>query len=289
MFAKLRLMRFLILILLAWSLHAETVLLNGKKIYYEVSGAGPKSLILIHGWACDHSFFEGQWKELSKDHRVIALDLPGHGQSELAVPLTMENFARVVELVRKITQASKPVLIGHSLGAAVAREHARRFPKVASALIFLDGSIFQLPPVEADRERWSETITALAKSFGPANEKQVRERNISVFLSNMYDESTTREFRMMVLRKILATSPETAQGAMQSMADLKLWKEDVMQIPVLALRAGQRPPPNEGAYLKSLFPQLQYKFLPGVSHFLMLEKPAEVNAEIRTFLKGISF
>lgn len=279
-------MRVLVLILLAWNARADTVLLNGKKIFYAVSGTGPKNLILIHGWACDHSFFEGQFKDLSKDYRVIALDLPGHGQSEMAAPLTMEEFAMAVEAVRVAAKATRPILIGHSLGATVAREHARRYPKNASALIFLDGAIYQLPPIEADRERWAETIGTMAKSFGPANEKQVRERNISVFLSNMYDDSTPREFRMTVLRKILATAPETAQGAMQSMADLKLWREDVLQIPVLALRAGQRPPPNEEAYLKTLFPQLQYKFLPGVSHFLMLEKPTEVNAEIRRFLKG---
>ena len=282
-------MRLLFLTLLTLSAMAETVSLNGKKIYYTVSGSGPQSLILIHGWACDHSFFEGQWKDLSQDYRVIALDLPGHGQSEIATPLTMEGFAMAVSAVLSAAKVDKPILIGHSMGATVAREHARRNPNVARALIFLDGSIFQLPPIEADRERWSETISSMAKSFGPANEKQVRERNISVFLSNMYAESTPREFRMMVLRKILATAPETAQGAMQSMADLKLWREDVLQIPVLALRAGQRPPPNEEAYLKTLFPQLQYKFLPGVSHFLMLEKPAEVNAEIRAFLKGNKF
>ena len=282
-------MRLLFLTLLTLNAMAETVSLNGKQIYYTDSGSGPQSLILIHGWACDHSFFEGQWKDLSKDYRVIALDLPGHGQSEMATPLTMEGFAMAVSAVLSAAKVDKPILIGHSMGATVAREHARRNPNVARALIFLDGSIFQLPPIEADRERWSETISSMAKSFGPANEKQVRERNISVFLSNMYAESTPREFRMMVLRKILATAPETAQGAMQSMADLKLWREDVLQIPVLALRAGQRPPPNEEAYLKTLFPQLQYKFLPGVSHFLMLEKPAEVNAEIRAFLKGNKF
>ncbi len=282
-------MRLLFLTLLTLSAMAETVSLNGKKIYYTDSGSGPQSLMLIHGWACDHSFFEGQWNDLSKNYRVIALDLPGHGQSEMATALTMEGFAMAVSAVLSAAKVDKPILIGHSMGATVAREHARRNPNVARALIFLDGSIFQLPPIEADRERWSETISSMAKSFGPANEKQVRERNISVFLSNMYAESTPREFRMTVLRKILATAPETAQSAMQSMADLKLWREDVLQIPVLALRAGQRPPPNEAAYLKTLFPQLQYKFLPGVSHFLMLEKPAEVNAEIRAFLKGNKF
>jgi pimeloyl-ACP methyl ester carboxylesterase len=65
-----------------------------------------------------------------------------------------------------------------------------------------------------------------------------------------------------------------------------LWKEEPLPIPVLALRAGRQQPPNDEAYLKTLFPRLQYKFLPGLSHFLMMEAPAQVNTEIHEFLKG---
>lgn len=267
-------------------LAAETTMLKGKKIFYETRGTGTTTLLLIHGWACDHTFFEPQLAALSKTHRVIAIDLPGHGQSDLPSEFTVAEFAQAVEAVRNVTKSVKPVLIGHSLGAVIAREHARQFPNQAKALVFLDGAIYQLPPGEADRERWSEGITGMAKRFGPANEKQTRERNISVFLSYLYTDETPRELRMTILKKVLSTNPETAQGAMLSMADLKLWREDKLDLPVLALRAGRQQPPGEDIYLKTLFPRIQYKFLPGVSHFLMLEKPEAVNAEILSFLKA---
>lgn len=280
-------MPVLLALLLVTSLFASEVTLHGKKIHYISTGNAAATLILIHGWACDSSFFSEQIKPFSATYRVIAIDLPGHGESQAAsTPLTMDLFAQAVEAVRLDAKAVKPVLIGHSMGAAVARQHARLYPHTDSALIFLDGSIFQLPPGEQDRQRWSEMITAMAKSFGPANEKAARERAISVFLSNMYSDSTSRELRIQILGKVLATSPETAEDAMLSMADLNLWRDDAIDLPVLALRAGQRKPPNEVPYLKSLFPRIQYKFMPGVSHFLMLEKPIEVNAEINTFLRS---
>ncbi len=279
-------MRLLLLlfVFLNWAA-AETLLFKGKKIYYETRGAGPATLLLIHGWACDHSFFEPQLTALSQTHRIVALDLPGHGQSELPADFSVTGFAQAVEAVRAATRSGKPILVGHSLGAVIAREHSRLFPNQAQALIFLDGAIYQLPPGSADRDRWAEGISAMAQRFGPSNEKQTRERNISVFLSNLYVDETPRELRMTILRKVLTTNPETAQGVMQSMADLKLWREDRLELPVLALRAGRQQPPNEEAYLKTLFPRIQYKFLPGVSHFLMLEKPELVNAEILSFLK----
>ena len=279
-------MRLILALLLTTPLFSADISFQGRKLHYTSTGSGEKTLILIHGWACDSSFFSEQIKALSATHRVIALDLPGHGQSESPGILTMDLFAQATEAVRLHAKANKPILVGHSTGATVARQHARLYPNSAAALVFLDGSIFQLPPGEQDRVRWSEMITALAKSFGPTNEKAVRERAISAFLSNMYSDSTPRELRLEILRKILATSPDTALGAMQAMADLSIWREDSIQIPVLVLRAGKQKPPNEVPYLKGLFPRIKYKYMPGVSHFLMLEKPVEVNAEINNFLRS---
>lgn len=279
-------MRLILALLLTTPLFSTDISFQGRKLHYTSTGSGEKTLILIHGWACDSSFFSEQIKALSATHRVIALDLPGHGQSESPGILTMDLFAQATEAVRLHAKANKPILVGHSMGATVARQHVRLYPNSAAALVFLDGSIFQLPPGEQDRVRWSEMITALAKSFGPTNEKAVRERAISAFLSNMYSDSTPRELRLEILRKILATSPDTALGAMQAMADLSIWREDSIQIPVLVLRAGKQKPPNEVPYLKGLFPRIKYKYMPGVSHFLMLEKPVEVNAEINNFLRS---
>jgi pimeloyl-ACP methyl ester carboxylesterase len=260
--------------------------LNGLKVRYESAGSGKQDIILIHGWACDRSFLAEQAKDLARGHRVVSLDLPGHGASDPFPNLTMDLFAQSVEAVRAAGNLERPVLIGHSLGATVARQYARLYPGKAAALIFLDGSIFQLPAGEANQARWSEMIVNLAKSFGPANPKQARERSISQFLASMYSDSTPRPLQMSILSKILATRPETCEAAMKSFAELSLWKEDRLEIPVFAIRAGKRPPPGEELYLRGLFSPLRYLYFPDVSHFLPQEKPAEVNALIREFLRS---
>jgi pimeloyl-ACP methyl ester carboxylesterase len=280
-------MRLLLtLLLLAAAIHADSISVNGKKLFYVTKGNGANTLILIHGWACDHTFLDPQLEEFSKTHRVISIDLPGHGKSEVPTKANMESYVAAIEAIRTNTKSSQIVLVGHSLGALIAKEYARLNPKQSKGLVLLDGAIFQLPPGEADRARWAEGITRMAHGFGPAIEKQVRERSISVFLSNLYTDETPRELRMSILSKVLATGPETAEAAMLSMTDMKLWSDERLDLPVLALRAGRQQPPNEDLFLKTLFPQLQYKFLPGMSHFLMLEQPARVNTEIRSFLKA---
>jgi 3-oxoadipate enol-lactonase len=265
---------------------ALLLLLFADKVYVQSQGTAPNTIVFVHGWAADHTFFDKQYEDFSKTHRVISFDLPGHGQSAIAEPANMDSYVKALNDLRLQTKTTKWILVGHALGGLIAREYARRYPQQTQALILLDGSIFQLPPGATDRSRWAENITNMARNFGPGQERQVRERNISVFLSNLYTDSTPRELQMNILRKILSTKPQTAESALVAMADLNLWKEEPLPIPVLALRAGRQQPPNDEAYLKTLFPRLQYKFLPGLSHFLMMEAPAQVNTEIHEFLKG---
>jgi pimeloyl-ACP methyl ester carboxylesterase len=277
---------FFLLATAIWLPAAETQL-QGRPIHYTVKGAGPNTLLFIHGWSCNETFFAPQVDDFSAQYRTITIDLPGHGKSGTYTPLTMDLFADAVEAVRKAVKSDKLVLVGHSMGAAVARQYLRRYPGHATALVFLDGSIFQLPPDDAGKTRWSQMITGLAERFSPNQPKEVRERNVSAFLANLYPDSTPREFRMMILRQVLETKPETIEGAMRSMADLNLWREDKFDLPLLALRAGKQPPPGEDIYLKQLFPRVEYKFLPETSHFLQLEKPKEVDALLRAFLGKI--
>src|ERR1700683_31319 len=94
-------LNLLFAISIAVGLSAATV--DGIKIHLTVAGKGPKTVILVHGWTCDETTWNAQVPELSKQYRVLTLDLPGHGQSGAPKDgkLSMELFARSVEAVRK--------------------------------------------------------------------------------------------------------------------------------------------------------------------------------------------
>ena len=274
-------------LLCASTLLAETVLVDGKKIFYRAEGNGKETILFIHGWSCNETFFLPQREGLSKSYRVIALDLPGHGKSESFDRYSIDLFVRAVEAVRVKENAGRPWLVAHSMGAVVAREFGKKNPGLARGFVFVDGSIFRLPPDEAGRERWKQMMENLAQRFSPALEKQVRERNVSEFLGNLYADATPTEFRLMILGQILQTRPTTSEGAFRALADLKLWDDAALAQPVLFLRAGRQAPPGEEQYLRGLFPQLRYKFVPGVSHFLQLERPDEVTRDIAEFLRSV--
>ncbi|MEW2482349.1 alpha/beta hydrolase [Mycobacterium sp. NPDC049093] len=110
-------------------------------IRYAVTGQpdGP-TLAFIHGWGCDRTDYDAVTGLLSDRYRVIAIDLAEHGESRSAREVwTIEEFARDVAAVLTAEVAQSVVVVGHSLGGAVAVETARLLPDAVSHVVALDG------------------------------------------------------------------------------------------------------------------------------------------------------
>ena len=76
-------LRFLIaVVLVAIPALADSAIYQGRSVHFTVHGKGGRTVILLHGWTCDESFWDNQVAALSKKNRVITIDLPGHGQSQ---------------------------------------------------------------------------------------------------------------------------------------------------------------------------------------------------------------
>lgn len=95
--------------------------LDGARIHYQSYGKGREALVFIHGWSCDLSHWRDQVADFQGRNRVIAVDLPGHGQSDKPkLAYTMDLFARAVDAVLRDAQVDRAVLVGHSMGTPVA-------------------------------------------------------------------------------------------------------------------------------------------------------------------------
>jgi pimeloyl-ACP methyl ester carboxylesterase len=264
---------------IAAGLSAATV--EGIKIHSSTAGKGPKTVILVHGWTCDESTWNSQIPALSKDYRVITLDLPGHGRSGSPKDgkLSMDLFARAVDAVRKDSKADRVVVVGHSMGTPVVIQYARLYPEHTAALVFVDG-VVTIPAGAASGGFRPPDPSQMAGSEGlKARETMIR---------GMFSASTTPDMQKHILSMMLAAPESTAVGAMQATFDPANWKGDVFTEPVLGLyadhsRAGDRE------YMKTHFPNMDYEEIPGTGHFLMMEKPEEFNRLLLGFLDKQKF
>src|SRR5690242_8544380 len=107
----------------------ERLVRDGVALAYEVAGTGDPPLLLVHCWTCDHSFFAPQLAHFSGTHRVVNVDLRGHGASDKPrQDYTVAGFADDLAWLCERLGVQKPVVIGHSMGGNIALELAARHP-----------------------------------------------------------------------------------------------------------------------------------------------------------------
>jgi pimeloyl-ACP methyl ester carboxylesterase len=257
---------------------------GGAKVQYLDTGTvgqGTEAVVFIHGWACDASFWRLQAPAL-KGRRAIYLDLPGHGRSDKPdVAYTQELFARSVDAVLRDARVDKAVLVGHSMGFPVARVFARLFPAKVKGLVCVDGALLRIPAEGDEAEEFKEEFAELVASLRSPEYKDA----INLFIEPMFVDETPPPVRQEIKDKMLAVDQRVAASAMQGFGDPAVWDEAPVGVPVLAVYA-QSPYLEEDheQYLRRLFPDLQYKEIDGVGHFLMLEKPEEFNGLLGGFL-----
>ena len=98
-----------------------------RKIYYRVDGKGP-CLVLLHGFLENQNIWNHYAAQLSKQLKVVTLDLPGHGQSDnVAEVHSMELMADIVKELLDALQIKENVIIGHSMGGYVALAFAEKY------------------------------------------------------------------------------------------------------------------------------------------------------------------
>lgn len=247
--------------------------LDGAKIHYKSYGKGSDALVLVHGWGCNLDHWRDQISDFSKRNRVIALDLPGHGQSDKPeLSYTIDLFAHAIDAVLREAKVERAVVVGHSMGTPVARQFYRRYPQKTAAIVIVDGGL---------------------RPFGT---KEMREQFLAMFRAPNYKETSKQMLAQMagslsaadqerVNSSFASTPQKVLVSAMENMNQDSLYETDKMNVPVLAILA-KSPfwPPDTEQFLRGLAPDLEFQMWEGVSHFLMMEKPKQFNDAVITFL-----
>ena len=247
--------------------------LDGAKIHYKSYGKGREALVLVHGWTCNLGHWRDQIPDLSKRNRVIALDLPGHGESDKPqVAYTMDLFANAIDAVMRDAKVEKAVVVGHSMGTPVARQFYRKYPQKTLAIVIVDGGL---------------------RPFGT---KEMREQFLAAFRSPNYKEAGAQMFSQMAgtlapaeQERVKSSFSNTPQhvlvSAMESMNQDALYGPDKINVPVFAVLA--KSPfwaADTEEFFRGIAPDFEIQWWEGVGHFLMMEKPKQFNDAVLAFL-----
>ena len=137
------------------------------------TGAGDPALLFLHGWCGDRSFFAPQFEHFSRSHRVVSVDLPGHGQSAVPDEYTIDAFAtQVAELAGELEPRSqRRVWSQHRRMVALALSQLA--PELVGVLALID-------PPPLSKEVWNgfapQLITSFSGPDGPTGRRQFVEQ-----------------------------------------------------------------------------------------------------------------
>ena len=247
---------------------------DGCRIVFEESGAGAPPLVLVHGWCCNRSFLEPQRRHFSTHHHVVALDLPGHGDSDTPRhDYSIPSFATDVAWLCEQLKLHKPVVIGHSMGGAIALELAAERPDLINAAVVLDTAV---APAAAVHQAWAELIAQLHTPEYRAAARKAIER--------FYFIATDDPRRKASIVESMLAAPQHVMAA--AMEGIAAWDSvgaaAGARVPVLNISSST--PRADVARLRELCPHLVHGQVVGAGHFLQLEVPEQVNAMIDHFL-----
>lgn len=123
-------------------LAAETLDAADALPWSDSEGSGQPTIVLIHGAGADRSVWDFVAPVLAKSHRVVRVELPGHGASPAIKQVSVKEVARAVDRALDRERVERAVLVGHSYGAWVALEEAVARPKRAVAVVAIDIGTF---------------------------------------------------------------------------------------------------------------------------------------------------
>jgi pimeloyl-ACP methyl ester carboxylesterase len=115
--------------------------LNGISLYHEIHGVG-RPMILLHGGLGSSEMFGPVLPALAEHHRVIAVDLQGHGRTaDIDRPLDVRFMADDIAALIDHLGLDQPDVVGYSLGGGVALQVAAQYPAKVGRLVVVSANI----------------------------------------------------------------------------------------------------------------------------------------------------
>jgi len=241
------------------------------RITYEMHGDGATTLVFVHGWSCDRTYWKGQIAPFSKNYKVVAIDLAGHGESGFGRKhWTMEAFGEDVAAVVKELDLKKVIMIGHSMGSVVIAEAALHLPGRVAGLVMVD-QFKNLGP-GMTREEVEHLTTRLRNHFTDSVRAFVRRMFLPGSDTSLVEWVATdmSSSPAAVALEAFETTLNYSRRMPQTLSKLKL--------PVIAINDNRRATdfPSMKQY------GVEVMVMSGVGHFLMMENPEGFNLLLKT-------
>jgi len=263
------------------NIRRQSVIIDGHNVSYLDSdhSHGRPTLVFVHGSGMSARYWSDQLRALEGTARVLAIDLPGHGESDDAATPGLALYADVTAAVLDALGAWPAIAIGHSLGGAVAITLAARRPDEVSGLVLLSACA-RLPPV-------STPIQWLWGSLPPT----LRRVLFFVTAKNLlFAAGASPAAVALGMQELHACRPHTLAADVAIARSMDLTQvAGALRVPTLIL-CGSRDritPADLSRHLHASITGSALQIVEGAGHMLLIEASAVVNCAIAAFAAAL--
>lgn len=247
--------------------------LEGLNLHYTDSEKGEKTVILMHGWGCDHTTVASIERVASScGYRVVNVDFPGFGDSQEPTDVWgVEDYTRQIEALTKELGIKSPILLGHSFGGRVGILYASR--NQVEKLILVDAA--GIKPKRSLKYYWKvysfKAIKRLMYLFlgKDAAEKRLDAKRAKAGSS---DYANASPMMRRILSKVV-NEDLTDRLHLIKAPSLLIWGENDTATPL-----------SDAQKMEKLIPDAGLVSFPGCGHYSFLDNPIQFAAVLRSFL-----
>ncbi len=258
---------------------------RGLSLYYEASGNGPP-VVLTHSFLCDGTMFRHQAAALEKSHRVVNIDMRGHGRSGPAeAPFTIYDLVGDVVAVLDAEGIESAVWMGLSIGGFLSLRAALTQPQRVRALVLLDTDA---GPESAWKKLKYQGMKWGLKHLGPRS-------ILPALLPIMLGRTTLREraeLRAEYANRFLAMRVDSIRPGIDAIIarDDLLFRLPQIRVPTLVVVGEEdRPLPVwKSRRIADAIPGAELVVIPRAGHLASIENPEPVTEAVTRFLARLS-
>ncbi len=271
-----------------WRAHQRWVPLDGRRVNVIELGSGP-AMLFIHGLSgCWQNWLENL-PHFARSHRVLALDLPGFGASELpADGISIAGYARVVDRLLAELGVERATIVGNSMGGFIGAELALAFPRRVERLVLVSAAGMSIDRFQRDRllglaratQGWGRWVTTNADGI-------LRRPGYRRWLLGIVFAHPERLPAALCREQLHGTGKEGFLSALEDLTrhDLRARVPEIDR-PTLIVW-GDRDllvPVRDADRWAQLLPDARALIYRDTGHCAMLERPARFNADVDAFL-----
>jgi 3-oxoadipate enol-lactonase len=256
--------------------------------FYEERGRARKSadatILLFHSLLMDGGMWRMQMGPLAELGRVINVDSPGHGRSDVPPPFTLEDHASALADLFSELSVDHAVMVGLSWGGMLSMRAALSYPDRVRALALLDTSADEVPARERAKFR---LMVSFGRRFGMP---------LSIARSQigplMFSKRTLRERPELVTDFCRTVNGYPRDGTARATLAVAVRRRSIVDrlkeihAPTLVLcgREDRATPPKNSETIARNIPGARLEWIEDAGHVSALERPETVNAKLVPFV-----